>query len=205
MAITNGYATLVEFKSRYYPAGLVDTSEDSMIESIVEGVSRWIDKHCGRHFYLASGVTRYYTALDGDYLQVDDLLVVTTLKTDEDGDRTYERTWASTDYDLHPYNAAVASQEQPYTWIETAPNGRYAFPTGRKGVQIVGNWGYASAVPPMIKEACLLQSGRIFNRRNAPFGVAGSAEMGQLLVMPKFDPDVALLLQPYLRMLVGSL
>ena len=56
---------------------------------------------------------------------MDDLLSVTTLKTDEDGDRTYEITWATTDYDLMPYNATLESQAQPYSHLQTTPDGDY--------------------------------------------------------------------------------
>jgi hypothetical protein len=127
---------------------------------------------------------------------VEDLLTVTTLKTDADGDRTYESTWAATDYDLEPYNAARLSPARPYTRIVTAPNGVYTFPNIRKGIEIAGSWGFSSTTPPIVKEACLLQSSRLFMRKDAPFGVTGSAEMGQAIVIPRLDPDVTHMLAP---------
>ena len=128
---------------------------------------------------------------------VEDLLTVTTLKTDADGDRTYESTWATTDYDLEPYNAPRASPARPYTRIVTAPNGVYTFPSIRKGIEIAGSWGFLATTPPAVKEACLLQCVRLFMRKDTPFGVTGSAEMGHLSVIPKLDPDVKLLLDPF--------
>lgn len=187
MAITNGYTTLAVVKD---VLGISDTGHDTELERVVEAVSRWIDGFCGRHFYSASE-TRYYTAEWGDWLIVDDLLTVTTLKTDENEDRTYERTWASTDYDLEPFNAATDGR--PYTSIRTAPAGLYTFPTGRKAVQIVGSFGW-SAIPDAIEEACILQTTRIFRRKDAPFGVTGSADMGQVLAIARLDPDVRSLL-----------
>jgi hypothetical protein len=40
---------------------------------------------------------------------------------------------------------------------------------------------------------------RLYKRKDAPFGVVGStsAEMGQLMVIPKLDPDVKFLLDAY--------
>lgn len=194
MTITNGYATLLELKERLFPTGLSDTHDDPALEQVITGVSRWIDAYCRRRFYAASE-TRYFTAADRKLCFVEDLLTVTTLSTDEDGDRTYETTWTATDYDLEPYNAALEGQAAPYTHIRVAPNGTHYFPSTRKGVKIVGSFGYASTTPPLVKEACLLQSIRTFKRKDAPFGVAGSAEMGQLVVIPKLDPDVAMMLR----------
>jgi hypothetical protein len=195
MTITNGYCTLAEFKARFYPAGLTDTTDDTVIENVIEAVSRQIDNYAGRRFYVTgSDETRYFTAEESEYLSAGDVVSITTLSTDENDDRVYERTWAATDYDLTPYNAALDGL--PYTRLEITPNGSYAFPTGAKSVKIVGKWGYP-ATPDAINEACLIQAIRLFKRKDAPFGVMGSAEMGQLVVIPRLDPDVKMLLDPF--------
>lgn len=202
MAITNGYCTLSEARARLGITDVSDTTDDINIEMIVEAVSRLIDEYCGRHFYKDSAdATRYFTAEFTDYLDAGDLVSVTTIKADEDGDRTYERTWAATDYDLTPYDAD--DWGKPYTAVETAPNGNYAFPLIAKGVQIVGKWGWP-AVPKTITEACLLQVERLFKRKDAIFGVIGSGEMGQLMVIPTIDPDVVVLLRPYIKLRIGG-
>ncbi len=202
MAITNGYATLVEIKARL---GIVtgDTADDTKLESVVEGISRAIDNHCGRRFYLdGSDATRYFTPEFADLLYVGDLVSVTSLFTDEDGDRTYERTWAATDYDLEPFNAALDSW--PYTTILTTPKGLYTFPVGiSKGVKMVSKWGWP-AVPKPIAEACLLAGEKLFKRKDAIFGVVGSPEMGVLKQMMRDDPDLAILLEPYVWFDIGG-
>src|SRR3990167_625117 len=121
MAIVNGYATLVEIKAAM--TSVMGTTQDSVIERVVTAVSREIDRHCRRRFYGVSE-TRYYTPVDYAKLDIDDVGTSgsITLKTDEDGDRTYETTWASTDYDLWPYNAA------PYMEIHVTPQGDNAWP-----------------------------------------------------------------------------
>ena len=106
------------------------------------------------------------------------LISLTSLQTDEGGDRTYEYTWAATDYDLLPDNAALTLE--PYTVICTTPEGNYSFPVGiRKGVKIVGGWGYATLVPAQVREACLIQAARVFKRKDAPFGVTGNVGPGR--------------------------
>ena len=114
-----------------------DATRDAFIKEYLEEASRWIDTACIRWFYPLVD-TREFTAQTGLECKVTDLLSVTSLKTDDDGDRTYENTWSTTDYDLMPYNYT------PYLWIEVAPQGLYLFPVTRRGVQIVGTWGYSN-------------------------------------------------------------
>ena len=147
-----------------------------------------------------TAATRYFTPDTMLRCFVDDLSAVTTLKTDEDGDLTYETTWATTDYDLLPANAA--GRGEPYQWVDVALNGRYGFPTHVNAVQIVGNFGYPS-VPAPVTEACLILAQRIYKRKDAPFGIAGSTAFGDLQVLVKRDPDAYVLLEPYMK--VGAL
>ncbi len=193
MAIVNGYATLAELKVR---VGITDTGDDAVLEAVIEAASRAIDGETGRVFYAATA-TRYFTAEDSELLFVDDLLSVTTLKADEDGDRTYETAWAVTDYDLEPYNST------PYTRIQIAPKGTRTFPTGRRGVEIAGSWGYAATAPDAINEACLLMAARLFKRKGAPFGVLMNPDLGTARI-PQIDPDVKLLLKPFVRLSIGA-
>jgi hypothetical protein len=192
MAITNGYATLSEVKARL---GISDTVDDTVLEGVVEAASRAIDAWTDRQFF-ATSATRYFTAEAGVWLAVDDLLSVTTLKTltaNAAGTRTYGNTWATTDYDLDPFNAT------PKRLVVVNPGGAYTFPTDPRGVEIVGSWGYASSAPTDVKEACLIQAARLFKRKDAPFGVAGSAEAGQMM-LPALDPDVRAMLRKFRRL-----
>jgi len=169
MTITNGYATLAEYKTYVVARGQAssistDASDDAMIEDIIEAVSRYIDRETGRHFYSASE-TRYYTSIESDTLYIDDLSTATgfLLYTDDDGDRTYENTWASTDYDLLPLNAETDGF--PFTMVETTPNGSYTFPGTKKGVKITGTFGWA-AVPDDIKIVCLMIAQNLYTKRS---------------------------------------
>lgn len=173
---------------------------DAMLESIIEASSRWIDLYCQRRFYSASE-TRTFDVMSNEEVFVDDLLSVTSLKTDSDGDGTFETTWtANTNYLLHPYNAAL--ENKPYTRVLRSENGGYEFPAGvKKCVQIYGSFGYCSAAnqPKVIKEACILQSIKLFKRREAPFGISGTNQFGVMQVVPELDNDVKLLLDSYRR------
>jgi hypothetical protein len=66
-----------------------------------------------------------------------DLLAITTLKTDDNADGTFENTWATTDYALWPF------QGPPHEAIEISGFGDYGSFAGgvRRGVEIAGTFG----------------------------------------------------------------
>ena len=194
MTITNGYTTLLTIRTALgIPS--TDVTNDPYIEATIESVSRMIEDHTGRKFYAAT-CTNYYAPVSIDEIYVDDLLSITTLKTDADGDGVFETTWATTDYLLYPLNST------PKTRIETSGYGKYSFPLGvKRAVQIVGSFGYSaiSSAPKPIREACEIQSIRLYKRRDAPFGIIAGGEMAQSMTIPDLDPDVKMLLSPYVR------
>lgn len=177
-----------------------DTIDDAIITSVVTAASRVIDEMCGRSFQAVTE-TRYFSAGCSYEVDIDDLTTLTTLQTDSDGDRTYEDTWATTDYDLEPYNAAAKSW--PYTKLTITPIGQYAFPTVRKGIKITGVWGWPT-VPSAVEEAATLLAIRWFKRKDAPFGIAGVNELGQVQMMGSSDPDVKAMLASYRKFTVGA-
>lgn len=193
-ATSNLYATVATLKTRL---SISDTTDDTTLGLILSGVCRAIDGHCGQSFYRDSAASiRYYTAVDKRTVFVDPLVSVTTLATDSDIDRTYSTTWAATDYDLMPANAA--STDRPYTWIEQAPDGDYNFPTRSLGVKLTAVYGWP-AVPSDVAEAALLWAERLFKRKDAPFGIASFIEAGEMRLIKEMDPDVQTLLKPFVR------
>jgi hypothetical protein len=158
--IESGYATLDEYKTWIAVRGLdgavgTDTSDDSVIEILIEAASRYIDRETGQRFYLnAADETRYYTPEDGDAfsIDIDPLGSLTSISVDYSGTRSYTALTA-TDYDLLPINAAL--DEIPYTCIEINSMLSTAyFPHYKKSVQVIGKFGYPEC-PMEVKEACL--------------------------------------------------
>jgi len=59
----------------------------------------------------------------------------------------------------------------------------------------------AAFAGPIWKVATVLQANRLLKRRHAPFGVAGSPELGsELRLLARVDPDVAVSLRGLGRM-----
>lgn len=195
MTITNGYCTLAEVKEEER-LNIAVTTYDTAIEKCIEAISRSIDNECGRFFYVESvDSTAYYMARSDKYLLIGDYVSITTLSTDNNGDRSYSN-WDSGDYDLWPYNAALDSR--PYSRIDVSPIGTKRFyPNIAKGVKIIGKRGWPS-VPYPIHEACILWFLRAYKRYSTPLGVSAMTALGQLSVkVPPPDPDVYNMISNY--------
>lgn len=140
MAGYGTYATIGDVKG---VLGITATTDDTVIRKICESASRLIDNYCSgaqkRYFYCETA-TKYF---DGAVpLRIDDLLTITSIKTDEDGDGTFENTLTvTTDYLLYPLNG------YPKTKVELSIGGNYgSFGASKKGCQIVGLWGYGDGI-----------------------------------------------------------
>lgn len=203
MAIVNGYTTLAQLKAKILPEGVTFTTNDSMVENIIEAVSRWIDAYCGRIFYTTSSETRVYTPTTPLLTVTDDIATITSVKIDT-GSRAYGTTLAATDYDTIPFN--TASTVMPIMGLKITPNGTQRFyPSIEKSVQVVGTFGVPAACTwlEQVREACEIQCARIYKRKDAPFGVIGTGQLGQVSVLEGLDSDVkALLAYPIRRMVL---
>ena len=136
------YASITDIKN---VLGITATTDDTMIRKMAEAASRSIDNYCNRIF-VTQTATKYF---DGEtILWLPDLLSITTLKTDEGNDGTYENTYATTDYYLYGVGAEDTLNTFPKIRLETNPEGDYnSFASGYKhGVEIVGIWGYGDGI-----------------------------------------------------------
>lgn len=188
MAGIQAYATTAELGQRINRGQSWTVDEEAVLGQLLDDVSRLIDAYTGRQFWQsAAGTVRYFTARGATRLFLDDVVSITTLETDENGDRTYENTWAATDYDLMPYNASELSK--PYTMLRLTPTGNYVFPAGvPKGVKITGTWGWPS-IPDMVREVTLLEAARLWAQGRSPSGVVQSPELGTFIIEPKLHPQ----------------
>ena len=108
--ITNTYVELEEFKETMVLGGTAFADGD--IRIALQSASRAIDQATNRRFYPDSDAAqvRYYNPLTDTFVRIDDLVTLTSIKTDPGGDGTYEETWASTDYVLSPQNAVALGE-----------------------------------------------------------------------------------------------
>lgn len=147
MAITNGYATLQEYKD-YADITSTDATDDGALEDLIETASRFIDTQTLRTFY-ARTETRSFNVPDGRKLTLDDdLISITTLTNGDD------EVLTTSDYILEPANetpkfAITLKQSSTKRWeLDSDSNSEQV-------IDVAGSWGWAASVPDQIKTACL--------------------------------------------------
>jgi hypothetical protein len=183
------YASLLELKQ--YLA-IADQANDVDLERALDAASRKIDGECGRVFGLLTAQTRLYYPESAWAVRTPDLVAVTTLKTDPDGDQTFATTLSVADYELWPLN------EGRYQEIRIRPSADDAFTPGRY-VQVVGSFGCVvdGAAPVEVRQSALLLASRLYKRAEAPFGVLQNTDLGQYTRLSQSDPDVVAMLRPW--------
>ncbi len=201
MPIVNGYATLADVKAA---ARITDTIDDALLELSIESASREIDSYTERVFYSTGGtpVVRVYIPQDIYLVETDDIISVTTLKSDSTGNGTFDVTWTATDFQLEPLNGRAGGIDTPATRIRAI--GDYLWPvyeprnvnSNQASVQVTGVFGFAT-IPTAVRQATILSALRQYKRYESPTGVLGFSDLGAVRVGTKLDPDVERMIQPY--------
>jgi hypothetical protein len=139
----NLYADLTTLKSASVGDFPGATTHDAFLMVLLEAASRAVDVFCKRYFYVETR-THYFDGTGKALMLGRDLVTVTTLKVDENGDGTYEQTMAATDYHLYPLNPSFSPPSVAKNWIELSYNSNFSgFACSiPKGVEIAGVWGY---------------------------------------------------------------
>lgn len=198
---TTDYASLQDVKT---VLGIGDQDDDIAIMLAVTAASRAIDHHCRRQFGVATATAqRLFDApapwkldnMGNGLIPITDIQTTTGLVVESasgPGESFTTTLVRDTDYELWPLNAAADGR--PWTHLRV-----WGYPQGGTRYRVTATYGWTT-VPDAVAQACLVQAVRFFKRKDSPFGVAGSPEFGgEMRLLAKVDPDVAVLLAPYRR------
>ena len=194
------YTTLADVKNALQ---IEDTLDDVAIQAAILTASRQIDEYCQRFFYQegtqASPATRYYTAYSPWYVETDDIVQITQLACDPDFDQSYSQVWNITTAPLDIMYEPVNNPNKGWPWTRILAIGSYVFPYFfPQTVRVQGVFGFPE-VPYEVELACKIQASRLFVRKQSPFGIAGSVELGTVRLNSRLDPDVEMLLKTFRR------
>lgn len=207
MAITNGYTTLASMKTFL---SITDSADDTLLEGLIESASRSIDRIANRRFYADSTASaRSYRANNNVFVYVDDISSTTGLvvKTDDDGDGTFETTLTiNTDFLVDPLTAAALGR--PFTQL-TMVNTLNVWPVYpglfsnglRPGVEVTAKWGWPS-VPDDIETACQILTADLYKRKDSPGGILGLGDLGAIRMSP-LGRDVTAMVRAYKKEVVA--
>jgi len=172
---------------------LVSAEKTARLELALDAATTHIEDDTDRVF-TSSTATKQLKSDGGDILRVPDLVSVSSLKIDDDADGTYETTLTSADYELNNWHENVSGW--PYEYVVRVDDCWPCVTNGRRRlVEITGVWGWP-AVPKTVKQACLIEAARLFQRANAALGVQGFSDFGAFSVRNN-DPDYQSLIAPY--------
>lgn len=194
------YVTLAHFKAWLAGDAIADTVDDAALQMTLDAASRWIEDRCERVFSLHASETQdVYAEADGT-VRVVDLVTVTSIHTDNAGDRSFNTQLATTDYELLPKRDSRGRPSVRYDQIRPWPTSSKSFPDGRL-VRIVGSFGYVvdGTTPVEIQQAVMILASRYWKRHEAPLGVLQSVSLGVFERISKEDPDVMTLIEPFDR------
>lgn len=178
------------------------TSQDTILSAKITAASQQIDQFCGRTFAPAdTAAARTYSTRgrtvrtdDGELLMIDDIGSLTglTVESGTPGGSTW--TDITSQVETHPLDAI--SRGYPVTGLLLVSG---VWPARAR---ITAPWGWP-ATPAVVSTAAIIQTVRLYKRKDSPEGVLGSAEWGGVVRMSRIDPDVAALLAPLVLPGVG--
>lgn len=210
MAVVNGYTSVTEVRDELADTG--SKLDVDLLERAINTASRAVDWYCSsgvpgtRKFWLdATVTTRTFQVDDPKVAWIDDIGSSSgvIVKKDDNDDGTFETTLTvGTDYQLEPLNqgiVAAGDTAMPYAFWKVVLLGDNVFTwyEHRPALQVTAKYGWSS-IPAEINRACILLAVKLFMRKGAPFALAGAGDFGAVRIVQS-DPDVKMLLQPYVK------
>jgi hypothetical protein len=195
--MTATYALLEDVKDALR---IPDDVDDLVLAGVVESASRAIDQYCDRYFgqtgTQAAPVNRLYRARS-QQVMIDDLVTLTDVGVEYSGFAETFSSLGANSVLKQPVNANTENPLRPFTSLLAKPGTVLPPPPG--WVRVTGVWGWPT-VPPQIRDACVLQTVRLFKSRDVPLGVMGGADMMGAIRLPGgLHPDARQLCEPFRR------
>jgi len=199
------YCTVAELRAEM---NLAATTDDAILERLIEAASRSIDRACNRvPDGLRAGtvaLARYYIGNGRSYMPIHDCVEITALAVKGSLTGTTYEAWSSPsanmagDGDWYAFTGSPDARDLvslPYTHIAVDINGEYSIFTSGAGhtptVQVTARWGYADDTPADIKLATIMLCARWYKLvQGAMSDTIASTDFGGLLYRQSLHPDI---------------
>ena len=156
--ITNGYATLSEYKT-YQRITSTDATDDMFIEAAIEAASRHIDREAGTRFYLETETRKYDIPREGLPLMLDQYYTAITSVTNGDGSTISASNYVTLPANVLPIWGLSLADRTGATWSLAATTGTV------QAISVTGSVGYSATAPKDIYLACLEIAKAMYSRR----------------------------------------
>lgn len=191
------YATTDQLRIRIQMHSTPTAAQLTMLEELIEGASRSIDRTCHRDDdeFAAPGLAavKYFTANGKDYIRVPQFLSVDEVAVKTSRTATEFTIWDAESSYLAGDGDWYAAQgdpdnptfEPPGNLIMVSPTGSYSvFPDGEGApvIMVTAVWSSLDAVPADIREATLMQAAIWFKQfQGSMSSELGSVDLGTIV------------------------
>jgi hypothetical protein len=189
------YASLSELRSYLFAGGTTaPATDDALLSAMIARAQASIDAALGGRSFEATIATKVYDLPDGEYLDVDDLLTVTTL-TNGDGVVIPAGAYVLYPLNINPKRMIYLKATSGYTWLPDALGNDAGC------ISVAGTWGYMATPPDNIKQACIRLSTWMYRQKDTSADLDRPLMTGDGgIVLPSAMPrDVEQLLASYVR------
>lgn len=203
MAFTLGdYATLADVRA-LLSVESSETGDDTLLETLITRVSRWIDHETGWWFYPKTQTRKFHAIdnVDRRALLLDAPLLTITSITNGDGETVAASSYVLEPANSSPYAAIILKASSGVTWTyQTDPE---------QAISVAGTWGWTASTPPQsayvdIRHACAMMAVWQYQKRENPNAdTLALPELGVIQIPGQIPPDVASILRHYKRKRFG--
>jgi hypothetical protein len=184
---------------------------DDDLELAISSASGAVNEATSRRFYSVTrpGISRRPTATRQPWsgtvmsIKTGDLVAVSELKVDNDGNGSYETTWTEgTHFTLEPLANSYVGRPFDRIQLFGYPYSLYRFPFAARSVKVTGTFGWA-ATPPQVKAFTSIIAAKLVARmreREARLGIASvGGEADVAIRLARTDPDFEFYLGPFVN------
>jgi len=177
--------------------GISGSTDDDLIDDLIDRVQAKIDTVCQRTFEAASNTVHKFTVgedTDGDELYLDEYLcAINTITTDADGDAnvlTVNVDYVTVPRNTTPYYAIKILGTSDYSWTYTDDP--------ENGIEVSGKWAWTESAEPDIVDACIRWAAYCYQLKDSQvFDTVAIPDAGVITIPKGIPADVKLILDYY--------
>jgi len=180
------YGTVSELKIRIQIDSVMTAAQDAMLLEILTAASKSLDQFCNRERdgfqALTVATARHFVGKGEAWLRIPECVEVTSVAVKASVTATTYTAWSTPttamagDGDWIPAAGShlyPTYDRLPYTLLLVDVNSEYSYFLGSNATPVItvtAKWGPSVAIPTDIREACLMQSAKMYKRFQASAG-----------------------------------
>lgn len=173
-----------------------EATDDALLTMLIANAQAIINKITDRNFEVAADSTRYFDAVANvraGILYFDtDICAITSISNA--GVPLAANQYVPLPRNVTPWFAIRLRDDATQSWNSTAT-------ASEDAISVTGKWGYSTAAPPDIAQACLRLTAYLYRQRENANDLDRALVVGNATVLPaRLPQDIMEMLIPYRRL-----